>query len=78
MFAYLSDSETDDSLFFFLFCFVFKVQKQNYRQEKKRAAKELSSALKDPSVVIMSNWLKVFKRFLIAKTYKQFYVHFCF
>ncbi|XP_017274524.1 oxysterol-binding protein-related protein 5 isoform X2 [Kryptolebias marmoratus] len=36
-----------------------KVQKQNYRQEKKRAAKELSSALKDPSVVIMSNWLKI-------------------
>uniref|UniRef100_A0A3Q0T6H2 Oxysterol-binding protein n=1 Tax=Amphilophus citrinellus TaxID=61819 RepID=A0A3Q0T6H2_AMPCI len=36
-----------------------KVQKQNYRQEKKRAAKELSSALKDPSVIIMSNWLKI-------------------
>lgn len=35
-----------------------KVQKQNYRQEKKRAAKELSTALKDPSV-IMSNWLKI-------------------
>lgn len=43
------------------FCFynVLKVQKQNYRQEKKRAAKELSTALKDPSVIIMSNWLKV-------------------
>ncbi|KAK7891719.1 hypothetical protein WMY93_023682 [Mugilogobius chulae] len=36
-----------------------RVQKQNYRQEKKRAAKELSTALKDPSVVIMSNWLKI-------------------
>uniref|UniRef100_A0A8B9HQV8 Oxysterol-binding protein n=1 Tax=Astyanax mexicanus TaxID=7994 RepID=A0A8B9HQV8_ASTMX len=36
-----------------------KVQKKNYRQEKKRAAKELFSALKDPSVVIMSNWLKI-------------------
>ncbi|XP_061577437.1 oxysterol-binding protein-related protein 5 isoform X2 [Cololabis saira] len=36
-----------------------KVQKQNYRQEKKRAAQELSSALKDPSVVIMSDWLKI-------------------
>ncbi|TRY77596.1 hypothetical protein DNTS_024420, partial [Danionella cerebrum] len=36
-----------------------KVQKQNYRQEKKRVAKELFSALKDPSVVIMSNWLKI-------------------
>uniref|UniRef100_A0A3Q2ZDR8 Oxysterol-binding protein n=1 Tax=Kryptolebias marmoratus TaxID=37003 RepID=A0A3Q2ZDR8_KRYMA len=55
MFAHSSDSETGDSLVgFFL-----QVQKQNYRQEKKRAAKELSSALKDPSVVIMSNWLKI-------------------
>ncbi|CAN9498790.1 unnamed protein product [Ophioblennius macclurei] len=35
-----------------------KVQKENYRQEKKRAAKELSTALKDPSV-IMSDWLKI-------------------
>ncbi|XP_051975306.1 oxysterol-binding protein-related protein 5-like isoform X3 [Xyrauchen texanus] len=36
-----------------------QVQKMNYRQEKKRVAKELFSALKDPSVVIMSNWLKI-------------------
>ncbi|XP_035273696.1 oxysterol-binding protein-related protein 5 isoform X1 [Anguilla anguilla] len=36
-----------------------KLQKKNYRQEKKRAAKELSSALKDPSVILMSNWLKI-------------------
>ncbi|XP_067090633.1 oxysterol-binding protein-related protein 5 isoform X2 [Osmerus mordax] len=36
-----------------------KVQKKNYRQEKKRAAKELFSTLKDPSVVIMSDWLKI-------------------
>uniref|UniRef100_A0A671QRR9 Oxysterol-binding protein n=1 Tax=Sinocyclocheilus anshuiensis TaxID=1608454 RepID=A0A671QRR9_9TELE len=36
-----------------------KVQKKNYRQEKRRVAKELFSALKDPSVVIMSNWLKI-------------------
>ncbi|XP_005997641.1 oxysterol-binding protein-related protein 5 [Latimeria chalumnae] len=36
-----------------------KVQKRNYRQEKKRATKELFSALKDPSVVIMANWLKI-------------------
>lgn len=41
------------------FVFIHQLQKQNYRQEKKRAAKELFSALKDPSVVIMSNWLKV-------------------
>ncbi|KAK0141049.1 Oxysterol-binding protein-related protein 5 [Merluccius polli] len=36
-----------------------KVQKQNYRQEKKRAAKELFSALKDPRVVIKADWLKI-------------------
>nr|XP_033784537.1 oxysterol-binding protein-related protein 5 [Geotrypetes seraphini]XP_033784538.1 oxysterol-binding protein-related protein 5 [Geotrypetes seraphini] len=36
-----------------------KVQKKNYRQEKKRATKQLFSALKDPSVVIMSDWLKI-------------------
>uniref|UniRef100_A0A7N8Y4F1 Oxysterol-binding protein n=1 Tax=Mastacembelus armatus TaxID=205130 RepID=A0A7N8Y4F1_9TELE len=41
------------------YCVHFLVQKQNYRQEKKRAARELFSALKDPSVVIMSNWLKI-------------------
>lgn len=43
---------------------VSQVQKQNYRQEKKRAARELFTALKDPSVVIMSNWLKVQESFL--------------
>uniref|UniRef100_A0AAR2L5F4 Oxysterol-binding protein n=1 Tax=Pygocentrus nattereri TaxID=42514 RepID=A0AAR2L5F4_PYGNA len=52
-----------DSLFICLstisFEISFQVQKKNYRQEKKRAAKELFSALKDPSVVIMSNWLKI-------------------
>lgn len=42
-----------------VFNFSLQVQKKNYRQEKKRAAKELFSALKDPSVVIISNWLKV-------------------
>ncbi|TFK08652.1 Oxysterol-binding protein-related protein 5 [Platysternon megacephalum] len=36
-----------------------KVQKKNYRQEKKRATKQLFSALKDPSVVIMADWLKI-------------------
>uniref|UniRef100_A0A4W4ESI4 Oxysterol-binding protein n=1 Tax=Electrophorus electricus TaxID=8005 RepID=A0A4W4ESI4_ELEEL len=41
------------------FHFCLQVQKMNYRQEKKRATKELFSALKDPSVVIMSNWLKI-------------------
>lgn len=54
----MSVGGTDES-FMCLGFLVFQLQKQNYRQEKKRAAKELFSALKDPSVVIMSNWLKV-------------------
>ncbi|XP_038620492.1 oxysterol-binding protein-related protein 5 isoform X4 [Tachyglossus aculeatus] len=36
-----------------------KVQKHNYRQEKKRVSKQLVSALRDPSVVIMADWLKI-------------------
>uniref|UniRef100_A0A8C0RYI7 Oxysterol-binding protein n=1 Tax=Canis lupus familiaris TaxID=9615 RepID=A0A8C0RYI7_CANLF len=35
-----------------------KVQKENYRQEKKRATRQLFSALTDPSVVIMADSLK--------------------
>jgi len=34
-------------------------QKKNYRSEKKRAARELLSTLKDPSVIIIAEWLKV-------------------
>lgn len=37
----------------------FQVQKKHYRHEKKRAAKELLSALKDTSVTIIADWLKV-------------------
>ncbi|XP_028917229.1 oxysterol-binding protein-related protein 5 [Ornithorhynchus anatinus] len=36
-----------------------KVQKHNYRQEKKRVTKQLVSALRDPSVAIMADWLKI-------------------
>ncbi|KAG8438410.1 hypothetical protein GDO86_008912, partial [Hymenochirus boettgeri] len=36
-----------------------KVQKKNYREEKKRATRQLFSALKDPSVVIVAGWLKI-------------------
>lgn len=36
-----------------------QVQKKHYRKEKKRAAKELLSTLKDPSVIVMADWLKV-------------------
>ena len=35
------------------------MEKQKYRSEKKRAARELLSTLKDPSVVVMADWLKV-------------------
>lgn len=35
------------------------MQKENYRQEKKRATKQLLSALTDPRVVIMADSLKV-------------------
>ncbi|KAM9221444.1 oxysterol-binding protein-related protein 5 isoform 2-T2 [Dugong dugon] len=36
-----------------------KARKENYRQEKKRATKQLFSALTDPSVVIMADSLKI-------------------
>ncbi|XP_051546712.1 oxysterol-binding protein-related protein 8-like isoform X5 [Myxocyprinus asiaticus] len=36
-----------------------KVQKKNYREEKKRAAKELLSTITDPSVIVMADWLKI-------------------
>uniref|UniRef100_A0A914XBH7 PH domain-containing protein n=1 Tax=Plectus sambesii TaxID=2011161 RepID=A0A914XBH7_9BILA len=36
-----------------------KMQKKEYRHEKKRVAKELITALKDPTVVVMADWLKV-------------------
>ncbi|XP_059488912.1 oxysterol-binding protein-related protein 8-like isoform X2 [Neocloeon triangulifer] len=37
----------------------YKAQRKNYRQEKKRVANELLSTLKDPSVIILADWLKV-------------------
>jgi len=36
-----------------------QVQKQNYRHEKRRATNELLNVLKDPSIVIIADWLKV-------------------
>ncbi|KAJ8795617.1 hypothetical protein J1605_002379 [Eschrichtius robustus] len=36
-----------------------KAQKESYRQEKKRATKQLLSALTDPSVVVMADSLKI-------------------
>ena len=38
---------------------VKQVQKKNYREEKKRATKELLSTITDPSVIVMADWLKV-------------------
>ncbi|XP_028934337.1 oxysterol-binding protein-related protein 8 isoform X1 [Ornithorhynchus anatinus] len=36
-----------------------KVQKKNYREEKKRATKELLSTITDPAVIVMADWLKI-------------------
>lgn len=38
---------------------LLQVQKKNYREEKKRATKELLSTITDPSVIVMADWLKV-------------------
>jgi hypothetical protein len=37
----------------------YKAQRKTYRMEKKRVADELLNSLKDPTVVVMSDWLKV-------------------
>ncbi|XP_076351559.1 oxysterol-binding protein-related protein 8 isoform X2 [Tachypleus tridentatus] len=37
----------------------YKAQRKHYRREKKRVAKELLSTLRDPSIVILADWLKV-------------------
>eukprot|EP00112_Aurelia_sp_Birch-Aquarium-sp1_P025049 Seg815.7 transcript_id=Seg815.7/GoldUCD/mRNA.D3Y31 product="Oxysterol-binding protein-related protein 8" protein_id=Seg815.7/GoldUCD/D3Y31 len=37
----------------------YKDRKKTYKKEKRRVAKEVSSALKDKSVVILSSWLKI-------------------
>lgn len=37
----------------------YKDQRRKYRTEKKRVAKELLSTLKDPSVVVLADWLKI-------------------
>ncbi|XP_018008634.1 oxysterol-binding protein-related protein 8 [Hyalella azteca] len=37
----------------------YKDQRRKYRHEKKRVAQELLSTLKDPSVVVLAEWLKV-------------------
>ncbi|VDK45296.1 unnamed protein product [Anisakis simplex] len=37
----------------------FKKQKRQYKDEKKRVAQELLASLRDPTVVVMADWLKV-------------------
>lgn len=37
----------------------YKAQRRTYRMEKKRVADELLNSLKDPTVIVMSDWLKV-------------------
>lgn len=37
----------------------FQEQKRNYRSQKKQAAQELLSTLKDPSVIVLADWLKI-------------------
>lgn len=37
----------------------YKAQRKNYRMEKKRVANELLSSFKDPTVIVMNDWLKV-------------------
>ncbi|GAB6031098.1 Oxysterol-binding protein- protein 8 [Chamberlinius hualienensis] len=37
----------------------YKAQKKNYQLEKKRVANELISMLKDPSIIVLADWLKI-------------------
>lgn len=37
----------------------YKAQRKNYRNEKKRVTNELLNSLKDPSVVVLADWLKI-------------------
>lgn len=37
----------------------YKAQRKNYRREKKRVANELLNSLKDPTVVVLADWLKI-------------------
>lgn len=57
-----------NTFLFFPSLISLKAMKENYRREQKRRIKELSSALKDPSVIILSSWLKVW---LCIKSLRQ-------
>ena len=49
----------------------YKDRRKNYRLEKKKLAEELISAIQDPTIMVMSDWLKV------RTTYKQWNKYFC-
>lgn len=49
----------------------YKDRRKNYRREKKKLADELISAIQDPTIVVMSDWLKV------RTTLKQWNKYFC-
>ncbi|KAI2799437.1 hypothetical protein BLOT_014864, partial [Blomia tropicalis] len=49
----------------------YKDRRRNYRLEKKKMAQELISAIQDPTIIVMSDWLK------IRTTYKQWNKYFC-
>jgi hypothetical protein len=36
----------------------YKLQRKNYRVEKKKAANELLSSHKDPAAIVLADWLK--------------------
>ena len=37
----------------------YKAQKKNYHKEKKRVERELLSTFKNPSIIVLADWLKV-------------------
>lgn len=43
----------------------YKLQRKNYRFEKKKAANELLGSFKDPAVVVLADWLKGKPSFLV-------------
>uniref|UniRef100_A0A2K5QQA8 Oxysterol-binding protein-related protein 8 n=1 Tax=Cebus imitator TaxID=2715852 RepID=A0A2K5QQA8_CEBIM len=49
----------DVSLIFEMRELTLKSCEKNYREEKKRATKELLSTITDPSVIVMADWLKI-------------------
>lgn len=66
----VKEQSSDDSTVR-LHLFSSKVQKKNYREEKKRATKELLSTITDPSVIVMADWLKVGRNLFLFPVYSR-------